>query len=569
MTKTFLVGVAVGSGLTARSAAQGQADFLLAINAGRFRAMGAPSVAGMLPIHDATELTDGFAAAEVLNQTNIPVFLGVNVFGAEKSPQAIARYAADQGFQGIVNFPSSMHYPASMQRILERAGRGIAAEVAVLAEGAKLGLQSIFYCANRNQARLGADAKLDMILLNFGWNSGGSMGHEPRESIEEIAVRTRELGRYVKKIHPKVKFLLEGGPIVTADDLSRVAALAEFDGYIGGSTIERLPIESAVSDLISSYRSAGRSRPKRDGADRKVLRWAHGLGAAGTSQEFLNFARRLEKISGSSAHVMIRHEVGADLTWVQQAFETTLQGAGLQIIRPGVEDRFGAAGRLIFGHSGDAPTRPGALGDPSCGLLTIHGPELLSPRSQRRLSRALTEGRFTMPGSRKRLTVQPRCLFFGPMWADGEPPDKLDPFLAKMVGLHVLDLPPLRARSDDIPLIIEQRFDRMDVPEGRRPQFKQAALQFLQGQEWSGNEASLFRVVDQTLLEDRAIDLDHLKRLVLGQDQSATQPDAATERSRIAEALRRNGFHRGKTAAALGISRKTLYNKIMAFRLSG
>ena len=75
MSKQFLVGVAVGSGLAARAAQSGGADFLLAINAGRMRNMGAPSVAGNLPIMDAMALTEAFASSEVLSQVSIPVYL--------------------------------------------------------------------------------------------------------------------------------------------------------------------------------------------------------------------------------------------------------------------------------------------------------------------------------------------------------------------------------------------------------------------------------------------------------------------------------------------------------------
>ena len=77
----FLIGAAIGSGSTALAAERGGADFLLAINAGRLRSMGAPSIACMLPIFDAGPLTLDFAREELLPQCRIPVLLGVNVWG--------------------------------------------------------------------------------------------------------------------------------------------------------------------------------------------------------------------------------------------------------------------------------------------------------------------------------------------------------------------------------------------------------------------------------------------------------------------------------------------------------
>ena len=105
MKSEFLVGAAVGSGIVALAAERGGADFLLAINAGRMRNMGAPSVAGMLPIKDARELTESFAVNEVLSQTSIPVFLGVDCWGNEANPKQIAERVKDMGVRWGREFP--------------------------------------------------------------------------------------------------------------------------------------------------------------------------------------------------------------------------------------------------------------------------------------------------------------------------------------------------------------------------------------------------------------------------------------------------------------------------------
>ncbi|MEM7173363.1 MAG: phosphoenolpyruvate hydrolase family protein, partial [Pseudomonadota bacterium] len=110
-TSDFLIGAAIGSGNTALAAERGGADLLLAINAGRLRNMGAPSIACMLPIADATQMTESFAGEELLAQCRIPVFLGVNVWGPTFEPVKIARRVKASGFAGAVNFPSCMHYP--------------------------------------------------------------------------------------------------------------------------------------------------------------------------------------------------------------------------------------------------------------------------------------------------------------------------------------------------------------------------------------------------------------------------------------------------------------------------
>src|SRR3546814_6432826 len=105
-TDRFLIGAAIGSGNIALAAERGGADFLLAINAGRLRNMGAPSIACMLPIFDAGPMTEDFARRELLPLCKVPVLLGVNVWEEICEPRAIAEKVAEAGLAGAVNFPS-------------------------------------------------------------------------------------------------------------------------------------------------------------------------------------------------------------------------------------------------------------------------------------------------------------------------------------------------------------------------------------------------------------------------------------------------------------------------------
>ncbi len=570
MLGTFTVGVAVGSGLAARAAEQGGADFLLAINAGRMRNMGAPSVAGMLPIMDADAATDSFAVTEVLSQASIPVFLGVNVFGAQADPVALADRALASGFAGIVNFPSSMHYPASLQRILERGGRGISREVQVLSEARKRGLKTLFYCANRVQARLGADAGLDIILLNFGWNTGGVLGHKQRQSLEEAGIQAREIGRFIKRIHPGVQFMLEGGPIVTSADLSRVLEVAPIDGYVGGSTIERLPLENSIADQIASYRHAGDRQQTVRPDQKKLITWGQSLGYAGQSEAGLGCLSRTHALMRLKTPVLVQRETGTDVAWIIRAFETANPDAIVQTIRPATEDLHGSEGRRIFGANRAGATRRGALGDPTCGILVIHDPEKLSPRTQARLARALNEGRYAAPGSRRMEPVTSRCICISDTWVEDTQPAGLDPNLAAELRNWHLFIPPLRYRLEDLEDLIDLRFKTLGLPVQDRPLLQPSAIQYLRTLEWAGNDKILRRLVDHLALGTRTIDREQMVLAVrkCQSDGGEVENAVRSERTKIMEALWRNNFHRGRTAEALGISRKTLYNKTRRYGLT-
>jgi predicted TIM-barrel enzyme/DNA-binding NtrC family response regulator len=569
----FLIGAAIGSGNTALAAERGGADFLLAINAGRLRNMGAPSIACMLPIFDAGPLTEEFARRELLALCRIPVLLGVNVWEESCDPQAIAARVHEWGFAGAVNFPSCMHFSHAMQQLLSRAGRGIEREVEVLRAAQDRGLTSMFYCATRTQARLAADAGLDLICLNLGWNVGGAMGHRTRSSLEEVASAAREIGRLIKRIHPGVRFLLEGGPIVTAEDLGRITNLAPIDGYVGGSTIERLPLEVSVADQISAYRQASRRRAALESQSARLVAWGQRFGFVGRAPTQLDYLRRLQSLAGATAPLLLLLEPGSPI----QPTLTALAQRGSRRGRPAVltidpqgEDYPAKARRLLFGQGEAGGAAPPALADSDLDMIVLQAPEHLPLALQRRLAAALRDGVFTVLGSRRQYNVAPRIVLVSRgRRGDGAAGIGFDPELALLFEGWTLAPPPLRDRVDDLPALIEALAEGQAGALPRRKDFTAAAMKRLIAHDWPLNEAELHNLLGQLggRRESGPVQLKQL--LALLQEATAASDDKRGEKDRIVDALWRNGFNRSRTAESLGMSRKTLYNKMQRFGLMG
>ena len=578
LRSSFLIGAAIGSGNMALAAERGGADLLLAINAGRLRNMGAPSIACMLPIYDADTLTEGFAREELLAQCRLPVLLGLNVWGPERDLAALAGSVRDAGFAGAVNFPSCMHYTRPMQQILSRAGRGIEREVEQLRVIQEAGLTTMFYCATRTQARLAADAGLDMVCLNLGWNVGGAMGHRSRATIEEVATTAREIGRLIKRINPKIRFFLEGGPIATAEDLGRVVSLAPIDGYVGGSTFERMPLEVSVADQIDRFRQASKRSAALDKESARLVAWSRRFGFTGRSKPQVAFLRRLRSLAAARHGLLVLAEPGIDTMPVLTALGSRRGRDGphaiVQIDVAG-EDYPARARSLLFGHPDTIAKQRPALADGAVALVVIHSPERLPGVTQRRLARALRDGTFRASATRQAMPVLPRVILVSALPVterrieedlSGSPLD--DELIDQMAG-WALRVPPLRERIDDLVAIIEALGAQHLGASVERATFSSAALQRLQAHPWPGNEAELRAVLGTLAGRAGAEPVQPDELLGLGRHQGETDPDSRTEKDRIVDALWRNGFNRTRTAAALGMSRKTLYNKIQRFGLSG
>jgi DNA-binding NtrC family response regulator len=130
-----------------------------------------------------------------------------------------------------------------------------------------------------------------------------------------------------------------------------------------------------------------------------------------------------------------------------------------------------------------------------------------------------------------------------------------------------LRLPPLRERMGDIPLLALHFLDRF--ARGRKS-ISRRALETLKGYGWPGNVRELEMVIRRAavLSGGDTIDADELPLDIRDQDWRALLRSGPTleelEREYIQMALKQNQGHRGRTAKALGIDVKTLYNKLRA-----
>ena len=134
-----------------------------------------------------------------------------------------------------------------------------------------------------------------------------------------------------------------------------------------------------------------------------------------------------------------------------------------------------------------------------------------------------------------------------------------------------LELPPLRKRKEDIPLLAEsfiRRFNRMQNRDitGIDTQ----ALSLLMAHDWPGNIRELENVIERAFIMCRSgkIGMEHLPPDFTGYDdkidngQDMKSARRSLEARAISEAIRRNNFNRQAAARELGIHKSTLFRKI-------
>jgi DNA-binding NtrC family response regulator len=140
--------------------------------------------------------------------------------------------------------------------------------------------------------------------------------------------------------------------------------------------------------------------------------------------------------------------------------------------------------------------------------------------------------------------------------------------------LHVFTimLPPLRERREDIPLLVHHFIEKFNAETGKRVQgLSPAALSTLQGYAWPGNIRELRNTLERAMI---LVDGDVIGEEHLPPDLQSSRPEAAmlrvplglpmdkVEKEYILASLQKNGGNKARTAEVLGISEKTLYNKL-------
>jgi formate hydrogenlyase transcriptional activator len=148
------------------------------------------------------------------------------------------------------------------------------------------------------------------------------------------------------------------------------------------------------------------------------------------------------------------------------------------------------------------------------------------------------------------------------------------------LNVFPLDMPPLRARRADIPLLVEYFIDRYARKAGKNIRsVDKRTLQLLQSYPWPGNIRELQNVIERSIIvsegEIFTIDESWLSQPPLGTRLGNTpvlsEKVAATEREVIEEALREcrgRIFGPSGAAAKLGIARSTLESKIRSLNIN-
>jgi two-component system C4-dicarboxylate transport response regulator DctD len=346
-------------------------------------------------------------------------------------------------------------------------------------------------------------------------------------------------------------------------------------------------------DVLLAYvsKALGQSQLAREADDlrRKLTLLSAGedgrLGMIGRSRAMQEVYARIEAAARSEVPVLIQGETGVGKELVARA----IHAQSPRSRGPFVPVNAGALPESmleseLFGHArgsftGAEGEREGKLVMASGGTLLLDEIETISARAQVQLLRVLDDGIVMPLGSDTPRKTDIRLLTASNVDLEREVKRGVirEDFYHRIMVLSIT-VPPLRGRSEDIPLLVSHMLalaaDRNGVPV---PRFSEAALAEMIGYSWPGNVRELKNTVERMIITARdGVAGSFVPDMRPSDERLLSLPASAgrlhdelekTERAVIEAALTENRGEINSTYRALGISRRALYERMKKYGL--
>lgn len=238
----------------------------------------------------------------------------------------------------------------------------------------------------------------------------------------------------------------------------------------------------------------------------------------------------------------------------------------------------------LFGHekgsfTGAVQQRIGKFELANKGTIFLDEVGDMSPQAQAKVLRVIEDGKLERVGGTKKIEVDVRIISAtNKNLVDEISKDKFREDLYHRLNVIPINIPPLRERTDDIPILVNH-FSNEITTKHKKPSvnFDEDAIRFLQGMPWTGNVRELRNAIERIIIitDKRLISRKDIESLfviskanfneLIDQSNSFQEFKEKAERAFILKQLKANDWNISKTAEILDIQRSHLYNKMKKY----
>ena len=251
--KIPIIGAGSSCGLVAKCAEKGGADLIIVYSTGISRLKGLPTSHNLGHSNDMTITM----AEEILNVVDdAPVIAGIEACDASYWDLS---YLIDkfmkESFSGIINFPTMGLFEVGTlwRNMKESVGMGMSREYELIRLANEKDIFTMAYVFIPEEASEMAKAGVDCLVPHAGGTAGGMVGFETVDH-EKGAKVIQDMIDAAKEVNPDVVCLAHGGPFAGPEDTEYLYKHTTAVGFVGASSVERIPIERAVKDEIKRFK---------------------------------------------------------------------------------------------------------------------------------------------------------------------------------------------------------------------------------------------------------------------------------------------------------------------------
>jgi predicted TIM-barrel enzyme len=253
-----IVGGGAGTGLSAKCEEAGGVDLIVIYNSGRYRMAGRGSLAGLMPYGDANAIVVEMAGEVLPVVTKTPVLAGVNGTDPFRDMDLFLEQLKALGFSGVQNFPTVGLIDGIFRANLEETGMSYALEIEMIAKAREKDLLTTPNVFSETEAAAMAIAGADIIVCHLGLTTGGSIGAQTAMKLEDCPKRIDTWATAARSVNPDILVLAHGGPIADPADADFILKNTRHcHGFYGASSMERLPVERALTDQVRKFKAIG------------------------------------------------------------------------------------------------------------------------------------------------------------------------------------------------------------------------------------------------------------------------------------------------------------------------
>ena len=251
-----IIGAGAGTGISAKFEEAGGVDLIVIYNSGRFRMAGRGSLAGTMPYGDANAIVMDMAGEVLTVVEDTPVLAGVCGTDPFRQMDVFLREVAAIGFSGVQNFPTVGLIDGLYRQNLEETGMGYGEEVEMIRTAHAMGLLTTPYAFNPQEGEQMAAAGADIVVAHTGLTTKGVIGATTALTLEESVGFVQAICDAARGVSEEVIVLCHGGPISEPEDAEYVLQNTRgVDGFYGASSMERLPVEVAITEHVKRYKA--------------------------------------------------------------------------------------------------------------------------------------------------------------------------------------------------------------------------------------------------------------------------------------------------------------------------